>query len=41
MEVGLYIRDFMEDPDRPMHQQVDEAAEVCRRTCGKRSWQVV
>ena len=31
MEVGLYIRDYMEDPDRPMHQQVEEAAEVCRR----------
>ena len=31
MEVGLYIRDYMEDPDRPMYQQVEEAAEVCRR----------
>ena len=31
MEVGLYIRDFLEDADRPMHQQVEEAAEVCRR----------
>ena len=31
MEVGLYIRDFMDDPGRPMHQQVEEAAEVCRR----------
>ena len=31
MEVGLNIRDYMEDPDRPMYQQVEEAAEVCRR----------
>ncbi len=31
MEVGLYIRDYMEDSDRPMYQQVEEAAEVCRR----------
>ena len=31
MEAGLYIRDYMDDPDRPMHQQVEEAAEVCRR----------
>ena len=31
MEVGLYIRDFLEDAGRPMHQQVEEAAEVCRR----------
>ena len=31
MEVGLYIRDYMEDPDRPMYEQVEEAAEVCRR----------
>ena len=31
MEVGLYIRDYLEDPNRPMYQQVEEAAEVCRR----------
>jgi alkanesulfonate monooxygenase SsuD/methylene tetrahydromethanopterin reductase-like flavin-dependent oxidoreductase (luciferase family) len=31
MEVGLYIRDYMEDPYRPMYEQVEEAAEVCRR----------
>lgn len=31
MEVGIYIRDYMEDSDRPMYQQVEEAAEVCRR----------
>ena len=34
MEVALYIRDYMEDPDRPMHQQVEEAAKVCRRAKG-------
>ncbi len=40
MEVGLYIRDYMEDPDRPMYQQVEEAAEVCRRPVrwGSRSY---
>ncbi len=31
MEVGPYIRDYMEDSDRAMYQQVEEAAEVCRR----------
>ena len=31
MEVGLYIRDYLEDPERPMYEQVEEAAEVCRR----------
>jgi len=31
MEVGLYIRDFLEDRDRPMYEQIEEAAEVCRR----------
>ena len=30
MEVGLYIRDYKDDPDRPMLQQVEEAAEGCR-----------
>ena len=31
MEIGLYIRDYMDGADRPMYQQVEEAAEVCRR----------
>ena len=31
MEVGLYIRDYMDDLDRPIHEQIEEAAEVCRR----------
>ena len=31
MEVGIYIRDFLEDPDRPIYEQIEEAAEVCRR----------
>ena len=31
MEVGIYIRDYLEDPTRPMHEQIEEAAEVCRR----------
>ena len=30
MEVGIYIRDYMEDPNRPMHDQIEAAAEVCR-----------
>ena len=35
MEVGIYIRDFLEDPDRSIYEQIEEAAEVCRRA---RSW---
>ena len=35
MEVGIYIRDFLEDPNRPIYEQIEEAAEVCRRA---RSW---
>ena len=31
MEVGIYIRDFLEDPDRPIYEQIEETAEVCRR----------
>ena len=31
MEVGLYIRDYLEDPNRPLFEQIEEAAEVCRR----------
>ncbi len=31
MEVGIYIRDYLEDPNRPMFDQIEEAAEVCRR----------
>ncbi len=30
MQVGIYIRDYMEDPARPMYDQIEEAAEVCR-----------
>ncbi len=30
MQVGIYIRDYMEDPTRPMYDQIEEAAEVCR-----------
>ena len=35
LEVGIYIRDFLEDPNRPIYEQIEEAAEVCRRA---RSW---
>ena len=31
MQVGIYIRDYMEDPGRSMYEQIEEAAEVCRR----------
>ena len=31
MDVGIYIRDYMDDPSRPLYEQVEEAAEVCRR----------
>ncbi len=30
MDVALHIRDFMDDPSRPMHQQIEEAAEIAR-----------
>ena len=30
MEVGLYLRDHLEDPTRPVYEQIEEAAEVCR-----------
>ncbi|SVB03373.1 uncharacterized protein METZ01_LOCUS156227, partial [marine metagenome] len=31
MEVGIYIRDYLEDPTRPMFEHIEEAAEVCRQ----------
>jgi alkanesulfonate monooxygenase SsuD/methylene tetrahydromethanopterin reductase-like flavin-dependent oxidoreductase (luciferase family) len=31
MDVGIYIRDFLDDPARPLHEQLEEAAEVCRQ----------
>ena len=31
MELCLNIRDYLEDPSRPIHQQVDEAVEVARK----------
>jgi len=34
MEVGIYIRDYIDDPTRSMSEQIEEAAEVCRRARG-------
>jgi alkanesulfonate monooxygenase SsuD/methylene tetrahydromethanopterin reductase-like flavin-dependent oxidoreductase (luciferase family) len=31
MDVSMYIRDFVQGPVEPMHQQIDNAAEVVRR----------
>ena len=31
MDVSLYIRDFVQDPVQPMHQQIENAADVVRR----------
>jgi alkanesulfonate monooxygenase SsuD/methylene tetrahydromethanopterin reductase-like flavin-dependent oxidoreductase (luciferase family) len=31
MEIGICIRDYLDDPGRPIHEQIEEAAEVCRR----------
>ena len=31
MDIALYIRDFLDDPTRPMHQQVEEAADIAGR----------
>ena len=28
MDVGLYIRDFIDDPSRPLYDQIEEAAEI-------------
>ena len=35
MEIGICIRDYLDDPNRSIYEQVEEAAEVCRRA---RSW---
>ena len=34
MEVGIYIRDYIDDPTRSMSEQIEEAAEICRRAHG-------
>ena len=31
MDDSMYIRDFVQGPVEPMHQQIDNAAEVVRR----------
>ena len=31
MDVAIHLRDFIDDPTRPMDQQIEEAAEVTRR----------
>ena len=31
MEIGICIRDYLDDPNRSIYEQVEEAAEVCRR----------
>ena len=31
MEVGIYIRDYLDDPGRSLYEQIEEAAEVCRQ----------
>lgn len=31
MDVAIHLRDFIDDPTRPMHQQLEEAAEITRR----------
>ncbi len=28
MDVGLYVRDYIDDPTRPLHDQIEEAAEI-------------
>ena len=34
MDVGLYVRDFIDDPSRPLFDQIEEAAEIFRRAKG-------
>ena len=34
MDVGLYVRDYMDDPSRPLYDQIEEAAEIFRHAKG-------
>ena len=34
MDVGLYIRDYIDDPTRPLYDQMEEAAEIFRLAKG-------
>ena len=34
MDVGLYIRDYIDDPTRPLYEQIEEAAEIFRQARG-------
>ncbi|MEE3250418.1 MAG: hypothetical protein VX264_11800, partial [Chloroflexota bacterium] len=34
MDVGLYVRDYMDDPTRPLYEQIEEAAEIFRHAKG-------
>ena len=36
MELGIYLRSFFTDPARPLHEQIDDAVEICHvaRDCG-------
>ena len=34
MDVGLYVRDYIDDPTRPLYEQVEEAAEIFRQARG-------
>ncbi|MCH8848317.1 MAG: LLM class flavin-dependent oxidoreductase, partial [Chloroflexi bacterium] len=29
MRFGLYLRSFLSDPTRPLHEQIDEVIEIC------------
>jgi alkanesulfonate monooxygenase SsuD/methylene tetrahydromethanopterin reductase-like flavin-dependent oxidoreductase (luciferase family) len=34
MDVGLNVRDYIDDPTRPLHEQLDEAADIFRQARG-------
>ena len=34
MDVGLYVRDFIDDPSKPLFDQIEEAAEIFRQAKG-------
>ena len=34
MDVGLYVRDYIADPNRPLYEQIEEAAEIFRQAKG-------
>ena len=34
MDIGVYVRDYIDDPTRPLYEQIEEAAEIFRQARG-------